>query len=589
MLKINKITLLLVFLAFSLCSAKFAQYGKLSVSGGKILDKNSNEIILRGMSLYWYQGPFCNGQPGNGCGQPGNTFYTSANISSLATNWNVNVIRAAIGNVQQEPAVALTMAKNMMDWANTAGIYVIIDNHSHIAHRSAHATAANNFFRDVSAYVKSKGYTHVLYEIYNEPVYDNDTWNAHNSPSSAPKTTWAQIKSYSQNIINTIRDNDPDGLIIVGTPGYSSDISTPRGDPLTGTYAKNVLYALHFYAGESGHGVYRFALEGAYCNNFPVFVTEWGTSPASGSGAISTSNSNTWISLLEAAKVSHVNWSLSNTSETSAALTGTSVTGGLTASGDYIKNVISKLNSGTSITSICTPGKSTECLSQPKIDCSGPSVAVPTGKIGFNSNGSFANFAGKTGADSSGSGAFVGLINTSSGFTANYTIVGIEKPGSYSIMFNYASTAAGTISWQGNGISSGIVQISSSGSLQQFQYSEPKAIQINVVPEVPLNLTIQMPSANSFIGRWIYAYEEEDPVSLRYAASKNLLWSYNAAARTFTFETGDGSLTIYNLRGESKAAFAVNRSISLNALPSGTYIAVYRQGSEIQRKTIYLK
>jgi len=560
------------FFAISCYAANFTtQHGKLKVSGGKILDKDDKEIVLRGMSMYWYNGPW-------GGGQPGNQFYTSAVVSGLANDWGANLVRAAIGDK------SVSMAKNMMDWAYNAGIYVIIDNHSHNAHNET--SSVQNFFKDVSAYVKEKKYTHVLYEIYNEPLCSDGS----SSCSSNKRTTWPQIKTFAESVISTIRGNDPDGLIIVGTPNWSSDISTPRGNPLTG---KNILYALHFYAGETGHGVYRYALQGAYCNDFPIFVTEWGASPADGgkTGPINTSNSNTWINLLEAAKVSHANWSLSNTNESSAALYGTSITNNLTPSGEYVKNLM-RLNSGSSLSDVG--------LTQQTINCSGTSnPSIPDGKVSLNSNSNLANFADKNGADSSEKTKYgYGLINTSKDFTASYTIVNIEIPGTYLIEFYYANTAGGTVSWEGNHVSSGQAQLVSTGSLEQFQYTGKQVIQINDISDPPLNLSFNTPAANSLLALWIYVHEAsaEDSVLFNivpirnFAGSGGKHWNYDAVAHTFFFESNEGFLTIYNLRGERKASFVASGRISLKEqLPSGAYLAVYRRGSETYRRTIYLK
>ncbi|MDR1830680.1 MAG: glycoside hydrolase family 5 protein [Candidatus Fibromonas sp.] len=576
MLKIRAFFTFLFALALANAANFTSTHGKLSVSGGKILNKSNQEIVLRGMSLYWYNGPW-------GGVQPGNDFYTSNVVSGLANNWGANVVRAAIGNVQQNPSNALSMAKSMMDWANSAGIYVIIDNHSHTAHRSAHATAANNFFRDVSAYVKQKSYTHVLYEIYNEPLCDNDQTNNINCNANQ-RTTWAQIKTFAQPVITTIRGNDPDGLIIIGTPYYSSNISAARNDPISG---KNLLYALHFYAGESGHGNYREALKAAYCANFPVFVSEWGTSPASGNGTISTSNSNTWISLLEAAKVSHANWSLSNTNETSAALTGTSITGGLTNSGTYVKNLM-RLNSGATLSAVG--------LTAQTIDCGSSVPTGPNGRIGFGTNGSLANFLSKSGADSVFA-KYNALVNKSATFTASYTFTGIERPGTYLIQFYTGSTANGTVSWSGRGISSGQAQITSSGALDTYKYTEPQLITVTESPETPLNLSFNMPSANTLHAVYVYTYTADSLDSIKFNISSPVQrlatggkhWTFDAATSVFIFEKTGGSLAIYNLRGERKAIFPASGRVSVKSLPAGAYLAVYRHGSEFNRKTIFLK
>jgi len=571
------------FIFVCLCNAASftTTHGKLKVSGGKILNQSNQEVVLRGMSLYWYEGPW-------GGGQPGNQFYTSQVVSDAANNWNASVVRAAIGNVQQNPSDALAMAKNMIEWAKTAGVYVIIDNHSHIAHRSAHATAAQNFFRDVSAYVKSKSYTHVIYEIYNEPVCDWDQPN-NNDCASNQKTTWAQIKTYAEPVINIIRANDAEGLIIIGTPGYSSNVSAPRNDPISGT---NLLYALHFYAGTDGHSNYRQSLKAAYCKDFPVFVSEWGTSPSSGNGAISTSNSNTWLSLLEAAKVSHANWSLSNTSETSAALTSTSVTGGLTSSGTYVKNIL-KLN--TPETSLSSVG-----LTEQTIDCSSGGPSGPSGNIEYGTSTLLSESLNINGADPTSTPFGDALVNTSATFTADYNIIGIPTPGSYLVRFYSGSTGGGTVSWSGAGVVAGSIQIPNNGSLTSYQYSETKRIDINEAPTTPLYLSFETPSANSLKAIFIEirrAADEED--SLLYnitpirnnnnLASGKLQWDYNAAKGAFNF-ANKGTLAVYNLKGERKIFFEVNGVVSIKEkLPSGVYIAIYKSDSETAKKTIYLK
>jgi len=319
---------------------------KLSVNGRDII-KNGEKFVLRGMSLYWYKGPW------NG-GQPGDRFYTEETVMALANNWGANLVRAAIGNVYQDTPNAINMAKNMIEWANNAGIYVIIDNHSHEAHRPAHSVAAHNFFRDVSAYVRERGYNHVIYEIYNEPVCDWDQVNVTNC-GSTPITSWATVKEFSEGVINTIRSNDPDGIILVGTPFFSSRIhqvlpDRNLGGPILGQ--NNIMYVFHYYASESSHLGYQERLREFYCQNLPLFITEWGTTPASGNGTINIDNNNSWMSLIEGAGISWANWSLSNAGESSAALTTVDVNGSTKESGTIVKNWIREFNAGRGVAGV---------------------------------------------------------------------------------------------------------------------------------------------------------------------------------------------------------------------------------------------
>ena len=58
------------------------KYGQLRIAGNKMVDKNGNEIQLRGMSLYWSQW------------QGG--FYNYNAIKWLRDDWKVTVVRAAL-------------------------------------------------------------------------------------------------------------------------------------------------------------------------------------------------------------------------------------------------------------------------------------------------------------------------------------------------------------------------------------------------------------------------------------------------------------------------------------------------------------
>jgi endoglucanase len=322
---------------------------------GRQLMKNGNSIVLRGMSLYWYTGPW------GGNNKLGNAYYTENTVQVLANNWGANLVRVAIGSLgtsYEDMNDALDISKKMMDWTKNHGIYVIIDNHSHIAHRPGPAASAKNFFRDISAYVKQKGYTHVIYEIYNEPVCDDNEPQRPNCNDVDKQTKWSQIKQYAQEVISVIRGNDPDGVIIVGTPNYSSYLTSgglpppavpgPMDDPITGQ--KNIMYGFHFYA--ASHNSYKNRVRRAYCNDFPIFVSEWGTGAADGGGSVNTAESNSWMSIMEGAGLSWANWSLIQSSQSSGALSSSDVAGGTSTSGTLVKSYIKELNAGRSVSGV---------------------------------------------------------------------------------------------------------------------------------------------------------------------------------------------------------------------------------------------
>ena len=79
------------------------------------------------------------------------------------------------------------------------------------------------------------------------------------------------------------------------------------------------MYTLHFYAGTHGTEL-RQRLDEALKAGLPVFVSEWGTSRADGSGGVFLKESGEWLDFLAARNISWANWSLCDKNETSAAL-----------------------------------------------------------------------------------------------------------------------------------------------------------------------------------------------------------------------------------------------------------------------------
>ena len=101
------------------------------------------------------------------------------------------------------------------------------------------------------------------------------------------------------------------------------------------------MYTLHFYAGTHGQELRR-RMDDALSAGLPLFVSEWGTSRADGSGGVFLEESRVWLDFLEQRGISWCNWSLCDKAETSAALRpGASPEGGwrqedLTESGEFV-------------------------------------------------------------------------------------------------------------------------------------------------------------------------------------------------------------------------------------------------------------
>jgi endoglucanase len=293
-------------------------FGQLKMEGKQIVDQNDNVIVLRGMSLFWSQW--------------GGRYYNKETIKWLRDDWKCTIIRAAIGvengGYLENNLTELTRAYTVIDACIDLGIYVIVDWHDHRA--EAHQDEAIEFFSAISHKYGNK--PNVLYEIYNEPL----------------DVSWQNVLvPYTDTLVAEIRKNDPDNIIIVGTPNWSQDVEDVIGHKIA---EDNISYTLHFYTSTHGQWL-RDKANQAISADIPIFVTEWGLSESNGTGEIDLQESNIWISFLELNNLSWCNWSIINKDESSAALLPfTSALSGwnedeLTQSGKMIRNYLIEMNS----------------------------------------------------------------------------------------------------------------------------------------------------------------------------------------------------------------------------------------------------
>lgn len=306
-----------LFVNFSLAQypagSPVAINGKLKVTGTNLVNECGNPVQLRGMSTHgvqWF--PNC---------------YTTGSLNALVNDWGIDVYRIAMyvqeGGYVNNPSYWKTYIDNMVTECANRGIYCMIDWH---ILNPGDPNANINEARDFWTYMSSKhaGKKHVLYEICNEPN----------------GISWATVKNYANDIIPRIRANDPSTIIIVGTPTWSQDVDIAAQDKLNYT---NLMYALHFYSG-THTGYLRDKANAAIANGVALFVTECGTSTASGDGGPYLQEMQTWIDWMAANKVSWINWNYADKSETSSALNAGACNAGqwtnTSTSGTFIRQKI---------------------------------------------------------------------------------------------------------------------------------------------------------------------------------------------------------------------------------------------------------
>ncbi|MBN2737229.1 MAG: cellulase family glycosylhydrolase [Spirochaetales bacterium] len=307
------------------------RYGNLQTLNGKLCDENGNPVQLRGIATHgpqWYR------------------VVPNETIPNLKKTFEIDVVRIAMyvdggmpydfwNGYMADKEKRKYYVSQLVNDAIEEGIYVIIDWHIHKNmdfndeyFGEPNKPEAVKFFDEMSRiYAK---YPNVIFEIANE--------------TGAGEASWSQLKAYSQDLIPVIRANDNDGhanIIIVPTPDWDQQITLPIGDPLTGDFAKNIVYAFHFYA--SSHDHLKPLLESALAAKLPIFVSEFGTCDYSVSYNDFT-KADSWLDdYLKPNQISWVNWSLCNRDDASALIKpGVSMAGpwtddDLTENGLYIK------------------------------------------------------------------------------------------------------------------------------------------------------------------------------------------------------------------------------------------------------------
>ncbi len=264
--------------------------GWLQVKGTQLCNEQGQPVALRGMSshgIQWF------------------SQFTGPQAIQNTAQYGANVFRVAMYTAENgylsNPSDMQQKVIQAVDAAIACDMYVIIDWHIlSDGNPMDHVSEAETFFSTMAQRYQNS--PNVLYEICNEPN-GNVSWSG-------------DVKPYAQRIIQAIRTQSPQALILIGSPTWSQDIHLAAADPLE---QSNLMYTFHFYAGTHGKDLQKRLLD-ALNLNLPVFVSEWGVSRADGSGGVFLPESAAWLDLLDQHGISWCAWSLCDKNESSAAL-----------------------------------------------------------------------------------------------------------------------------------------------------------------------------------------------------------------------------------------------------------------------------
>ncbi|MFF3287018.1 cellulase family glycosylhydrolase [Streptomyces sp. NPDC003023] len=261
--------------------------GRLEVCGTKLCNQYGNPVQLRGMSthgLQWYS-----------------QCVTGASLDALATDWKADVLRISMyiqeGGYETDPRGFTDKVHALIEQATARGMYAIVDWHMLSPGDPYHnLSRAKTFFTEIAQRHRSK--SNLLYEIANEPS----------------GVSWSRIKSYAEELIPVIRQNDPETPVLVGTRAWSSlgvsEGSDEREVVDNPVNASNIMYTFHFYA--ASHREENLNTLSRAADRIPVFVTEFGTQDYAGEGPDDFAMSQRYLDLMAAKKISWVNWNFSD-------------------------------------------------------------------------------------------------------------------------------------------------------------------------------------------------------------------------------------------------------------------------------------
>ena len=259
----------------------------LCVEGTQLMNEYGDTVALAGVSFGWHQ--------------MWPRFYNDSTVDYLVNDWGAQVIRASMGVDHDSdcyvsrPGHGIECITTVVDAAIAAGVYVIIDWHSH----NLLLEPARDFF--VQMATRYKGVPNVIYELYNEPVDD----------------PWEALKAYAEDITAAIRAIEPRALILMGCPHWDQDINLIAKDQIT-AYG-NLMYTVHFYAATHTQWL-RDRTDQAIAAGVPVFISECAAMEASGDGPIDPIEWQRWLEWMRSNHLSWAMWSISDKDETCSML-----------------------------------------------------------------------------------------------------------------------------------------------------------------------------------------------------------------------------------------------------------------------------
>lgn len=235
---------------------------QLRVQNNQLIDEDGEKIILRGVAIEDPNYPYSRG-------------IREEDFKELVYNWKVNVIKIPIhpGIWQQAQSQVINNLDKVINLAEKYRVYIIISWNAQgnpITKKTIEASLpfplkgnpynpdielAKDFWSKISSRYKDKPF--ILYSIFSEPAF----------------ISWSEYKIVAEDLIDVIRKENSQALILVSGTEWGYDLSLVLDNPIK---RENIIYETHVYPGKGKSYEVWERYFGYLSNKYPVFVGEWG-------------------------------------------------------------------------------------------------------------------------------------------------------------------------------------------------------------------------------------------------------------------------------------------------------------------------
>jgi len=250
---------------------------KLTIAGNKLVNEQGQQVRLKGLNpidpvIHKYRGD--SGSPD-----------WHKNFFDTMRTWGANVIRLSV-----HPAVwqyhgdtdTFAALDEALSWCKDNDMYAIIDFHSigfptREVYKDDIDSTYGNKYQTTSVNVKifwqriSERYRGqevvAAYELFNEPTISP------NGGAAGGPAEWLEFKSFAEEIITDIRNNDSQTIVLVGGLNWAYDLSHVALNPVSGN---NIAYTVHPYPDKTDWD----SNFGYLSSTYPLVVSEFGYGPA---------------------------------------------------------------------------------------------------------------------------------------------------------------------------------------------------------------------------------------------------------------------------------------------------------------------